>query len=165
LRASQDFKIESFFPVWYIDVVGVFDRFGNVLRSYFNDDVWQDARNTGRGFSSNPDLDSAFDELEEFLRGKVPFAGGENRDFYRSTGGNRAKPAIPDALRADFAELGLEFGADAGQCKAAHKRLLKIHHPDRHASHAGNMKKATVKSARINAAYERICRWRETGTV
>jgi DnaJ-domain-containing protein 1 len=146
--------------------VGIFDRFGNVLRSYLNDgDAWQDVRNTGRGFSSDPGLADAFDELEEFLRGKNPFAGGRNRTFYRSAGESRAKPAIPDALRADFAELGLEFGADAGQCKAAHKQLLKIHHPDRHASHEGNMKKATVKSAKINAAYERICKWRETGTV
>jgi hypothetical protein len=148
--------------------VGIFDRFGNALRSYFNDDdVWQDVKNTSskRNFSADPYLADAFDELEEFLQGRGSFAHEKNRTFYRSTDENRAKPVVPDALRADFAELGLEFGADAVQCKAAHKRLLKIHHPDRHASHEGNMKKATIKSARINAAYERICRWRETGTV
>jgi len=40
-----------------------------------------------------------------------------------------------------------------------------VHHPDRHAGHPGNMKKATEKSARINAAHQRIERWRETGKV
>jgi DnaJ-domain-containing protein 1 len=148
--------------------VGIFDRFGNVLRTYLGDgEAWQDVRNTAsrRDFSADPDLEDAFAELEEFLRGKNPFAGEKNRTSYRSAGENRARPAVPEALRADFAELGLEFGADAVQCKAAHKRLLKIHHPDRHASHKGNMEKATIKSSKINAAYERICKWRETGTV
>jgi DnaJ-domain-containing protein 1 len=148
--------------------MGIFDKFGNVLRSYLNDeDAWQDVKNTaaGRSFSADPYLADAFDELEEFLQGKGSFTSEKNWNFYRSADEKRTKPAIPDALRADFAELGLEFGADAVQCKAAHKRLLKIHHPDRHASHEGNMKKATIKSARINAAYERICKWRETGTV
>jgi curved DNA-binding protein CbpA len=46
------------------------------------------------------------------------------------------------------------------ECKAAYKKLLKLHHPDRHAGHTGNMKKATEKSARINAAYDRIEKWR-----
>jgi DnaJ-domain-containing protein 1 len=152
--------------------VGIFDRFGNVLRSYLNDGAWQDVKRPNtRNFSSDPDFAAAFDELEQFMRGKDSFTGekawssGPGTSFYRSTAESRAKPAVPEALRNDFAELGLEFGADAAQCKAAHKRLLKIHHPDRHASHEGDMKKATVKSAKINAAYERICKWRETGIV
>ena len=146
----------------------MFNRFGNVLRSYLRDsDAWQDVRNTAarRGFFADPDFEDAYAELDEFLQGKSPFTAEKNRSFYRSASENRARPAVPEALRADFAELGLEFGADAGQCKAAHKRLLKIHHPDRHASHKGNMERATIKSSKINAAYERICKWRETGTV
>jgi len=68
-------------------------------------------------------------------------------------------------LRADFQELSLPFGAGAADCKAAYKKLLKIHHPDRHAGHEGNMKKATAKAARINASYRRIEAWRETGRI
>jgi curved DNA-binding protein CbpA len=70
---------------------------------------------------------------------------------------------VPESLRPDFAELGVPFGASAEDCKAVYKNLLKIHHPDRHAGHAENMRKATEKSARINAAYDRINKWRETG--
>ncbi|MDR2631686.1 MAG: J domain-containing protein [Spirochaetaceae bacterium] len=68
-------------------------------------------------------------------------------------------------MRRDFEELGLSPGASAAECKAAYKQLLKKHHPDRHAGHPGNMKKATEKSARLNAAYDRIERWRRTGRV
>jgi DnaJ-domain-containing protein 1 len=76
----------------------------------------------------------------------------------RTGGGGPARP--PEELRRDFAELGIPFGAGAEACKAAYKRLLKLHHPDRHAGHEGNMRKATEKSARINAAYDRIEKWR-----
>ncbi|MDR2094638.1 MAG: J domain-containing protein, partial [Treponema sp.] len=81
-----------------------------------------------------------------------------NRDGSGGATGGAAAP--PEELRPDFAELGLPFGASAGECKAAYKKLLNTHHPDRHAGHAGNMKKATEKSARINAAYDRIEKWR-----
>jgi curved DNA-binding protein CbpA len=68
---------------------------------------------------------------------------------------------VPERLRGDFAELALPFGAGADECKAAYKRLLKKHHPDRHAGAEGDLQRATEKSARINAAYERIESWRE----
>jgi hypothetical protein len=67
---------------------------------------------------------------------------------------------VPEALRQDFVELGVPIGADERTCKTAHKKLLKIHHPDRHAGHPENTRRATEKSARINAAYDRIEKWR-----
>jgi DnaJ-domain-containing protein 1 len=79
--------------------------------------------------------------------------------FGRSGGPNAAP--VPEELRADFAELGVPFGAGEKACRDAYKKLLKLHHPDRHAGHAGNMKKATEKTARVNAAYDRIEKWRE----
>jgi hypothetical protein len=154
--------------------VGLFDRLGDVLRSYLrDDDDWRETRTSHGGyFSDDPDVSQAFDELNDFLSGKNPNtdwggAGyGKTSDWGSPRAENSAqKPSVPEALRGDFAELGLEFGADAGKCKAAHKQLLKIHHPDRHASHEGNMKKATIKSAKLNAAYERICKWRATGKI
>lgn len=130
-------------------------------------------------------MDAAYDELDEFLKtGKSSggshawadtseagrgrsWSGGPGKDAGsggtgRAEGGPGASK-LPEELRVDFQELGLPFGADAAACKAAYKRLLKIHHPDRHAGHPGNMKKATEKSARINAAFWRIEQWRETG--
>jgi DnaJ-domain-containing protein 1 len=164
--------------------MGIFDRLGDVLKSYLND---EDRRIFGRSRDfdapfGDPDLKAAYEELDELLGHSRRDGSGRNGRAWESPGsdggrawenadpgagsaGNgsrrtsRAAPP-PEELRPDFAELGLPFGASAGECKAAYKKLLNIHHPDRHAGHTGNMKKATEKSARINAAYDRIEKWR-----
>ncbi|WP_010256706.1 J domain-containing protein [Treponema primitia] len=148
--------------------MGIFDRLGDVIRSYLND--------TGPGFTAgpsmgrryaDPDLDAAYEELDDFLEGKDKAGGradtGENGFSHEGNAGNAGSKTPPESLRGDFDALGLPFGASAEECKAAYKKLLKLHHPDRHAGHEGNMKKATEKSARINAAYDRIEKWRATG--
>jgi DnaJ-domain-containing protein 1 len=154
--------------------MGIFDRLGNLIKSYLNDDESGGRRSTG-----DPDLDTAADELDEFLsggRGKSRtewdaafHAGQEDSAGQRSAGrgqesGGSARPApVPPELRADFAELGLPLGAPLEDCKKAYKDLLKIHHPDRHSGHPENMRKATTKSARLNAAYDRLEQWYQAG--
>jgi DnaJ-domain-containing protein 1 len=145
--------------------VGIFDRLGDVIRSYLND-AGQGPSRPSPGRRADPDLEAAYEELDDFLRGgkagfeaKRASTGRDARPDSRGFGGNTP----PESLRRDFEELGLPFGASADDCKAAYKKLLKLHHPDRHAGHEGNMRKATAKSARINAACDRIERWRETG--
>ena len=155
--------------------MGIFDRLGDVLKSYLND---EDSRVIGKHSAGNsdypggrrrdPDLEAAFEELDEFLNPRKTGASFKN-DADGSEGAYRKTAAgggqVPESLRPDFAELGLPLGASAEDCKTAYKKLLKLHHPDRHAGHAGNMKKATEKSARINAAFDRIEKWRQTGEV
>jgi DnaJ-domain-containing protein 1 len=169
--------------------MGVFDRLGDVIKSYLNDEdeniFGRTRRERQRG--GDPDLDAAFDELNDFLgkdsaqrdgwRGIVDEEPGDSAagdSSYHKGGygadksggaGRTGSGTAPAALRQDFAELGLDLGAPAEDCKAAYKKLLKIHHPDRHAGHPGNMKKATDKSARINAAYDRIEKGRTTGQI
>jgi DnaJ-domain-containing protein 1 len=162
-----------------------FDRLGDAIKNMLDDEdhkLFPGSR--ARPSSRDPDLDSAYAELDEFLKtGKnsepkpKPSAGAQGGAGRRTTwadpedngrrgygaGPEAGKNALPESLRKDFAELGVAFGASADDCKAAYKKLLKIHHPDRHAGHPGNMKKATEKSARINAAYQKIEHWRETG--
>jgi hypothetical protein len=155
--------------------MGIFDRLGDVIRSYLNDGAGRGYRTGGSGERRyrDPDLEAAFDELNEFL-GTARKGGASGRDGQGSAGSDRGGAFVkesagkagglpPESLRPDFAELSLPFGASGEDCKQAYKKLLKIHHPDRHAGHEGNMKKATEKSARINAAYDRIQRWREGG--
>jgi len=144
--------------------MGIFDRLGTVLKSYlFDDDTLYRER---RGAGADPDFNAAYDELNDYLNGgnsaKEKFAQDSKNEKPGSSGGQARseRATVPEALRADFDELGVAFGAGADECKEAYKKLLKIHHPDRHANHAGNFKKATDKSARINAAYDRIEQWR-----
>jgi DnaJ-domain-containing protein 1 len=133
----------------YYMKMGIFERLGGVIKSYLNT---EDERIFGRQFqSADPDVKEAFDELNDYLnREKGPHPRTETR----------AAP-IPESIRADFAELGLLPDAGEAECREAYKKLLKIHHPDRHANHPGNFKKATEKTARINAAYDRIEEWRK----
>jgi DnaJ-domain-containing protein 1 len=159
-----------------------FDRLGDAIKNFLDDeDDKLFGSKRSRSSFRDPDLEAAEAELDEFLRtGKTRESESSARSgawsdprgagSFSGPGGRPArqaseKPGIPEALRADFAELGVPFGASADECKAAYKKLLKVHHPDRHAGHPGNMKKATEKSARINAAHQRIERWRETGKV
>ncbi|MDR0707459.1 MAG: DnaJ domain-containing protein [Treponema sp.] len=153
--------------------MGIIDRLSDVIRSYLNEDSFSYEKKR-RTYGVDSDLEAAYEELNEFLgRGE---GRGASHDFgaqndagfggqFRNVHTAAAPKAAPEALRPAFAELGVPFGADPEVCKTAYKKLLKVHHPDRHAGHVENMRKATEKSARINAAYEKIERWRATGTV
>ena len=159
--------------------MGIFDRLGDVINSYFND--FSDK--TNRGFSSpggnfggsgDPDVDAAYEELNDFLNNKEPrtenrrseYRWSDNTDNSTRSGASSSRSASsnmpPEELRSDFEKMEVPFGADEETCKAAYKKLMKIHHPDRHAGHEGNFKKATERSARINAAWDRIDKWRKT---
>ncbi|AEF83504.1 DnaJ domain protein [Leadbettera azotonutricia ZAS-9] len=139
------------------------DRLGNVIKSYLNNDdekIFGSARGERRP-SHDPDLDAAFDELNDFLNNDKARDEPGPEPHAPPHGPETSNGTIPEELRQDFAELGVAFGASGTECKDAYKKLLKIHHPDRHAGHEGNMKKATERTARINAAYDRIEKWRK----
>jgi len=145
--------------------MGIFDRLGSVISSYLNDFGGETSRKFkySNSRSGDPDFDAAYDELDDYLKG-----GGRaaNQNSWKDTDSELNRRATgpnvpPEELRADFDLLGVSFGADDETCKTAYKKLLKIHHPDRHVSHEGNYKKATEKSAMINAAWDRIEKWRQ----
>jgi len=158
--------------------MGMWDRLGNVIKSYLNDDDTlrgdspnrRDWRN--RASSNDPDLNAAFDELNDYLNKDNKSGDYSSADWnkkwekYNTPGSQpnqKGEGSPPAELRPDFEELGVTFGASADECKEAYKKLLKIHHPDRHANNEGNFKKATSKSAKLNAAYDRIEQWRKMG--
>jgi hypothetical protein len=142
--------------------MGIVDRLGNVIKSYLQgNEKWNNSGGVRRESpAEDPDLRAAFEELDEFLKGK-PRKDGGGAEAGRKTAPQNTPP---ESLRPDFAELGLPFGAGKEECRAAYKRLLKLHHPDRHAGRQGAMEEATKKTARINAAYDRIETWQEGGT-
>ena len=141
--------------------MGIWSRLENVLKSYLNDDDYTENTHRTRNQSNShrdADFNAAWEELNEFLNwGKKSSADERSGGFWQ--GARNAWNFPPEELRRDFAELGVSFGASAEVCKDAYKKLLKIHHPDRHAKHPGNFKKATEKTARLNAAYDRIEKW------
>jgi len=147
--------------------MGIWSRLGTVIKSYLDDydaKLFGTNEKPGSSFrSADPDLDAAFDELNDYLNGNGPRAGSSGGEEAQNNSARSSTKPPPEELRPDFAELCVTFGAPMDECKAAYKRLLKVHHPDRHAGHEGNFKKATEKSARINAAWDRIEKWRKAG--
>jgi curved DNA-binding protein CbpA len=146
--------------------LGIWDRLGSVINSYFNDFGEQTGSrlksNNTRSYSNDPDYDAAYEELNDYLNNdsdKKKNGAYSWRDTQQEAPFGKLKNP-PEELRADFECLGVPFGADNETCKAAYKKLLKIHHPDRHANHEGNYKKATERSAKINDACDRIEKWR-----
>jgi DnaJ-class molecular chaperone len=136
----------------YLEEDSIFDDFGKMLKKQ------------GR-YSADPDVNAAYEELDDYLKhgpgaGKGESFDGRHRERRQDV---PKKPPIPEKIKRDFAELGLSPEASPEECKGAYKKLLKIHHPDRHAGHPDNMRKATEQSARINAAFDRIEQWRKTG--
>ena len=143
--------------------MGIWDRLGSVIKSYLNDEDKRTFSGGSTRRSGDPDLDAAYEELDDYLHGKDGKDRAKASGDEKESGGNTAKKPrpVPEEIRRDFAELGLTPDATAEECKEAYKKLLKIHHPDRHAKHDGNMKKATEKSTRVNAAYERLMKWQK----
>ena len=144
--------------------MGILERLGNVINSYLNDFGEQKSHSFRSGSSSNdPDFNAAYEELNDFLNsGDSQNKKRQDNRFWQEPPGSkqRNKAHPPEELRPDFDCLGVPFGSDNETCKTAYKNLLKIHHPDRHAGHEGNFYKATAKTAKINAAWDRIEKWR-----
>jgi len=139
------------------------DRLGNVIKSYVNDfggDVFKGSSASGRlnKNTQDPDLAAAYEELDDFLKKKDGWDNSGDKPEPEEPSGR----PIPQELIKDFAELGLSPNASFEECKTVYKELLKKHHPDKHSRHEGNMKKATEKSARVNAAYTRLENWFKT---
>ena len=145
--------------------MGIFDRLGSVINSYLNDfgdKTNLNFRHTSDYNRRDPDFDAAYEELNDYLNDNARYEKKRTEYTWRDaeTKPNEKKQP-PDELRADFEILNVPFGADEATCKASYKKLLKIHHPDHHTGHEGNYKKATEKSAKINAAWDRIEKWRQ----
>jgi len=131
---------------------------------------------------SDPDQAQAWEELNEFMdspgsAGSTATGHGASaRDASSSrTGGSRFQDRnrnsgragksgrIPESLRKDFANLEVPFGAGVEQARAAHRRLIRAYHPDRHATNPDKYRIANQITQRVNYSYQRIKQFYEKG--
>ena len=163
----------------------IFDRLETLLKSLWNQERDPFAGNRSaegrvRPSSGDSDYADALDELDAFLkddrgaqerleeerRRRAEEEERRARSRYSSGTAGRTAGADPAArLSGDYKTLGLSFGAPMSEVKAAYKRLLKQHHPDRHGASPEAQQKATEFSARLNEAYARIETWTGTGKI
>jgi DnaJ-class molecular chaperone len=132
----------------------ILNRLGRLIRSLATDRI--DSR-----LSPDPDLRQAEEELDEFLRtgaDRLNPSGQSNQSFHQRSKQDSAPASAPldGKLVSAYAILGLTPSASWDDVTAVHRSLLKKHHPDRHAGHEANMRKATAQSQKIGEAFQKI---------
>ncbi|MFH2115155.1 MAG: J domain-containing protein, partial [Spirochaetota bacterium] len=157
-----------------ISVDQLFDRLGDLLKSWMQTEDKNSPFSEPHKRSGDPFLDDAMEELNAFLEDdRDTQARLERERLYRmwmeEEAHARARPKTqsgpPAKLSAAYKVLGLTLNAPFDQVRKAYKQLLKQHHPDKHGSAPDAQKKATETSARINDAYRIIETWHETGAL
>lgn len=149
----------------------IFDRLTDLLRS-----MGQPDSRSAFG-DSDPDTAAAWDELDDYLSSAEGTVGstsssdraGHSRTTrhdrtgpYRTGPHGRSEP-VPGSLRKDFANLDLQFGASLEAARAAHRKLIRAYHPDRHAANPDKYRIATQITQRVNHSYQRIKQFYENG--
>ncbi|MFP4382902.1 MAG: J domain-containing protein [Spirochaetia bacterium] len=131
-----------------------FDRLGDLLKSVINTPT----ETHGFRRSGDPDLDTAWEELDEYMRTgeeSTPKRPGFNRK-HREDGGRRYENDPTALLRKDFARLELPFGAPLTEVKQSYKKMLVRYHPDRWSADQEKMAVATEITKKINESFRRI---------
>ncbi len=117
---------------------------------------------SGRTAPRNPAVDpllrEAQQELEEYLQNSQRAAGrsAAGSDARRAGPERRRTGPVPERLRRDFANLGLEPSASPEQVRLAHRQLLSRYHPDRFALDPEKQRLATRITQLLNASFRRI---------
>ena len=129
------------------------------------------------------DVAGTYDRLGDILRDRLdsdedPFAAWEPETGKARQAGNtrtrtppprtRSRPErieVPAELHRDFLTLGLEAGSSEAECKKAWKRLLMVHHPDKHSNEPAEQARGAQLSANITDAWRRISHWYATGSI
>jgi DnaJ-domain-containing protein 1 len=141
---------------------GFIDRLAGLLRSLFSEERGTQGGLRGAGEGQprhhDPDLQNAWEELDEFMR-----TGSNDSARTRGSGsGSRARSAPPprqpadESLRADYANLEVPFGADIDSVRRSYKSLMMKYHPDKHAGDPEKQKIALEITKKVNESFERI---------
>lgn len=143
----------------------LFDRLTDLLRSMGQK---TSSSSSFEGVGTDSDEAAAWEELNSYLGGEASFRSrpGEGPRYGgRRSGSTRSsRPSGPPAsLKKDFANLELPFGATLEQARAAHRKLIRAYHPDRHASNPDKYRIANEITQRINYSYQRIKQYYEHG--
>jgi hypothetical protein len=121
------------------------------------------AGKTDRPKYEDPDMQSAWEELEDFLKGEPgnrrqesTYQQQSNRQGTRPDYETYQKEKERETLKQDYANLEVAYGAPFEEVKKAFKRQLIKYHPDKHASQPEKAKVATEITQKINASYQKI---------
>ena len=136
---------------------GIFDRLGNLLKSFLQDGESGIYSGKDRRFS-DPDMQDAWAELDDYLKTGAS-RPTEGKHFTVDPVYHR----VPEEYREDFANLEIDFGTGLAEVKKAYKKLMRAYHPDHHAKDPEKFKTATEITKKLNYSYNRIMTYYENG--
>jgi DnaJ-domain-containing protein 1 len=145
--------------------MSIFDRLSRLARaeaSHLGERVREAI--SGGGASDEP---AGFEEVETSEpRATSDRAQAEPKGGAKGSGGSRgdASPGDdapaggrwPREVREAYAALGLPLGATRVEARAAYKKLLHAHHPDKHQDDGPAERRATERTMKIREAWERL---------
>jgi len=127
------------------------DKFFDRLRRLLHSLLEGDSQSAGYYDPQDPDMRSAIEELDEYLKG-----GGIAEERKDSQKPQARADAVDKALRRDYATLGVAFAAPLSEVRKSYKRLLHKYHPDRFSRQADKQALATEVTQSLNEAFARI---------
>lgn len=169
----------------------MFDRLGEYLKDYINDDEQgifsspeeeKHNENTNNFYQENKsqseeNVDTKTSNKEfkfDTSKQQSEYNKTENKQkhTYKKTEHSKSKPKntnqtsgkryyVPFELYEDFKTLCLMPGTNLDECKVAYKSLLKKFHPDKFANEPEKQKEATEITSSITSAFTRIKTWYE----
>jgi len=132
----------------------LFDRLGRLIRSLGVDSTHRERTRA----PIDPLEREAEEELDEFLRtGRTasPKPGPRPGPGARPSGHQPPpRPSLDPAVEQAYQTLGVAPGASWDDINAAHRTLLKKHHPDRFADNPVQGQAATLQAQKINEAHQ-----------
>lgn len=126
----------------------IFDRLGNLIKTILDDDSDGPSSYSG-GYTGDPDMQKAWEELETYMNEEEPASGPRSTPTGIGTG-------LPDYLRKDFRNLEVPFGAPLTDVRKSYKALMTAFHPDRHSADPEKFRTATEVTKKLNQSYQRI---------
>jgi hypothetical protein len=137
-------------------VEGFIDRLAGLLKGLFAESKGGRSPTGARadpGRHPDPDVQEAWEELDEFMRGGTKASEGPRRERYSSP---PPRPPADESLRQDYTNLEVPFGADIETVRASYKRLMLKYHPDKHAGDPEKQRIALEITKKVNESFERI---------
>jgi DnaJ-domain-containing protein 1 len=143
----------------------IFDRLSSILASYLGG-----GKSHSTETSDDPYLEEAWQELNDYLRGKESATedrrgygrGKRGEDRRRDDESKESREGHQEdrsELHKDYNNLEVAYGAPFEEVRRAYRRLLRLYHPDRFAGDPEKLEVATEVVKRINASYQRIRAW------
>ena len=138
---------------------GFIDRLAELLKSLFAGDRGSQESTSWRRPPVDPDVQAAWEELEEYMRTGASGAREGSASGRSESGGRSAgRPRVDESLRQDYANLEVPFGADMEEVRASYKRMMLKYHPDRYPGDPEKQRLALEIAKKINQSFERIRR-------